>query len=104
MLEIPLIATPNQDFLVTLDGQNCTIALYQRDDYTFLDLTVGQEVIRTGAICMPMTAIIQKPADFKGQLYLYDSYSPPESQSLADWSELGTRFKLLYAFDSELNA
>ena len=104
MYELSLTATPNQEFLVTLDGQNCTINLYQRDDYIFLDLTVGQEVVKQGAICMPLVGIIQKPANFKGQLYLYDSYSPSSSQTLATWENLGERYKLVYVTESELNA
>lgn len=104
MLEIPLIAFPDQELLITLGGQNCTISVYQRDDYTYLDLIVGQETIVQGAICMPITAIVQKPANFRGQLYMWDSTSPDDAQALAKWEELGTRFKLVYATEDELNA
>lgn len=104
MVEVPLIAFPNQELLITLDGQNCTISVYQRDDYTYLDLIVGQETIVQGAICMPITAIVQKPANFRGQLYMWDSTSPDDAQALAKWEELGTRFKLVYATEDELNA
>lgn len=104
MLEIPLIAFPDQELLITLGGQNCTISVYQRDDYTYLDLIVGQETIVQGAICMPITAIVQKPANFRGQLYMWDSASPDDAQALAKWEELGTRFKLVYATEDELNA
>lgn len=104
MVEVPLIAFPNQELLITLDGQNCTISVYQRDDYTYLDLIVGQETIVQCAICMPITAIVQKPANFRGQLYMWDSTSPDDAQALAKWEELGTRFKLVYATEDELNA
>ncbi len=102
MLEIPLINFPNQELLITLDSQNCTISIYQRDDYTFLDLIVGQEAIVQGAICMPLTSIIQKPANFKGQLFLWDSSSPDTAQALARYQDLGTRFKLMYVSEDEI--
>lgn len=103
MVEIPLIAYPNQELLITLDGQNCTITVYQRDDYVYLDLIVGQETIVKGAICMPLTRVVQKPANFKGQLYLWDSTSPNTSQGLASYDEFGTRFKLVYMTEEELS-
>lgn len=102
MLEIPLINFPNQELLITLDSQNCTISIYQRDDYTFLDLIVGQEAIVQGAICMPLTPIVQKPANFKGQLFIWDSTSPDNAQALARYQDLGTRFKLMYVSEDEI--
>ena len=52
MQVIPLQAIPNQRFNIVLNDQNCTLHLYQRRDYMFLDLSVDNVVIRQGMICL----------------------------------------------------
>lgn len=96
VLEVPLIALPNQQLNVTLDGQNCTIAVYQRDESLYLDLYVGQTCIRTGAICIPTAPIITGSTAFKGQLYIVDTLSQPDAQSNPVYTGLGDKFKLIY--------
>ena len=61
-----------------------------------------QQAIVQGAICMPLTSIIQKPANFKGQGSLWDSSSPDTAQALARYQDLGTRFKLMYVSEDEI--
>ena len=104
---IPLIAISNQQLNVTLDGQNCTISVYQRDERLYLDLAVGQTLVRQGAICIPYAPIISGATSFRGQLYIVDTLSPATAQGIPHFSELGERFKLYFvtaATQEHLNA
>ena len=56
MLKIPLDAIPNQTFNITLNEQNCTIHLYQRGEYMYMDLAVDGNTIRQGMICLLYTS------------------------------------------------
>lgn len=101
MIEVPLIAVPNQQLNIILNDQNCTIAIYQRDTRMYLDLFVGQTPIRKGMICLPFAPIISKPCNFSGQLRIVDILSSPQSQQPPEYSELGTRYKLYYLSPEE---
>lgn len=74
MQVIPLQQIPNQEFNIVLNGQNCTIHLYQKGDYMYLDLTCdgtigeGQEVI-----CLTAMDLVQYPTPyFSGTLFFAD--------------------------------
>lgn len=101
MLEIPLISVNNQELNIILNEQNCTIAIYQRDDNTYLDLSVNDKSIKKGALCIPKAPILLKPCDFVGQFYIVDTESTPTSQAKPDYTQLGTRFKLFYLNEKE---
>lgn len=103
MLELPLEATPNQEFLITLDDQDCTIAVYQRGTRLYLDLTVSREIVRQGAICQPGERIVQgATAAFRGQLYFVDERSQPDQQAAPQWEGLGTRWRLYWLTSDEV--
>ena len=103
MLEIPLEATPNQSFLITLDDQDCTIALYQRGRRLYLDLTVSGRIVRQGAICEPGVGIPHGGTDaFRGRLYLVDLRSQPGQQAAPQWQGLGDRWRLYWLSPDEV--
>ncbi len=103
MLELPLEATVNQEFLATLGGQNCTIALCQRGAGMYLDLRAGGVTICQGAICQPGMGIVQRAtAAFQGQLYMLDERSRPTEQQPAQWQGLGSRWKLYWLTPDEV--
>lgn len=95
-LEIPLIAISNQSLNVTLNKQNCTIAVYQRGERLYLDLSIGTTKIRSGCLCIPYAPIVTGDTDFTGQLYIVDTYSPVSSQQTPDYTGLGDRYRLYY--------
>lgn len=102
MLQIPIATTPNQTLSVTLNGQDCDLKIYQRDQRVYLDLTADGTEICVGNICYDRQNILQSPTDaFSGGLYFYDqigTYDP-------EWSGFGDRYVLLYAYpDEELPA
>lgn len=101
MEEIPLLAIPNQQVLVTLDGQDCTIHVYQRGDRLYLDLALDGDDLRFGAVCLPGVNIGGEPYPFSGYLIFTDELSDPKKQQPPQYTELGTRYHLYYATNEE---
>lgn len=103
MVEVPLIATPNQELSIELEEQDCTIQVRQLGNYTYLTLWVDSTLIVENAICMPGVAILQGYIQgFNGNFVLVDG-SDPNNQQLSDYTELGSRFLLLYLTEEEIN-
>lgn len=104
MLELPLEATVNQEFLVTLGEQDCTITLCHRGAGMYLDLRAGGVTVCQGAICQPGVGIVQQAtAAFEGQLYILDERSRPMEQQQPQWQGLGTRWKLYWLTPEEVD-
>ena len=103
MVQIPLEAHVNQQFMVVLDEQDCTIALYQRGRRMYCDLTVGSEAVCNGAIILGGVGIVRVAQNvFSGQLYMVDSLSGDgKKQHAPQWEELGSRYLLFYATADE---
>lgn len=101
MLEIPLISVNNQELNIILNDQNCTLAVYQIEKNTYLDLIVNGKVLRKGALCIPKAPILLKPCDFVGQFYVVDTEGTPQAQDVPNYKQLGIRFKLFYLNEKE---
>ncbi len=96
---IPILATPNQEFQVVLDNQNCTINLRWQQRRLYLSLFIAQQPVITGAICQSWSTIVQIPDfAFRGALSFIDT----DGDSSPHWSGLGTRWLLVYRPESEL--
>lgn len=94
-VKIPLQAIPNQQLRVVLDNQACIIHLYTRNDRLFLDLTVGENVVITGVLCVVDRNILQYPTTyFSGELLFRDT---SEADTIPHWSGLGTTYELFYS-------
>lgn len=94
MIKIPLKAIPNQQMQIVLNDQSCTIHVYQRGDYLYLDLTCDGVAIRRGAICLPGVNIpLYKSADFSGMIFFADLLN---GGGTPNWQELGSRYILCY--------
>lgn len=92
--KIPLAQTPNQKIRVVLDGQNCTIHLYQRGAYLYMDLTVDENAVMYGALCIVSGDLVQyKSQYFTGHLFFIDKTGHKEMPS---YEALNDRFVLLY--------
>ena len=99
MVKIPLQQIPNQSFDVVLGEYDCTIHLYQRGDYMYIDLTADGEEVRTGAICLPDVSLMNYPSpNFSGTLFFVDMKGKGAAPS---YEELGERFILVYDPDGE---
>jgi len=101
MVEIPLLAVPNQQLLVTLDGQDCTLHVYQRGARLYLDIALDGDLLRQGAVCLPGVNIGGEPYPFSGYLIFTDDLTLPDKQQPPQYQELGARYYLYYATDEE---
>lgn len=102
MLEIPLEAVPNQRLLAVLAGQNCTISVYQRGRRMYLDLAGDDKIVRQGAVCLPRVPLLGDVQQFAGQLFFVDMGAQPVRQEPPQWQGLGSRWKLIYLDNEEL--
>ena len=95
MVVIPLQQLANQEFNIVLNDQNCTIHLYQKGAYMYLDLTCNGVVVREGCICLSSANLLQYPTPyFTGYLFFADSSNKDDTPN---YKELGTRFILFYS-------
>lgn len=93
-VKIPVQAIPNQQLKIVLGSQNCTVHLYQRGEYLYLDLTADGEEVRAGAICLPNIDLLNYPTPlFSGMLFFVDTKGKNAAPS---YEELGARFILCY--------
>lgn len=104
MVEIPLVAIPNQQLLVTLDNQDCTLHIYQRGDNIYMDLALDGEFLRHGAVCLPGVQIGGDMYPFSGYLIFTDELSEPDKQLPPQYTGLGSRYRMYYATDAEAEA
>ena len=104
MIEIPLTPYPDQELQIDLGGQACTIRVFERAGFMYMDLTVRRTKILKGALCQPTTPIIPETVrGFSGQFYVIDDAAATAgSQESPDFSGWGTRYKLYWLPDSEL--
>lgn len=71
---IPIEQIPNQTLWIDLNNQSCEIHIYERYGYTFMDITVDDEVVIQGQLCLNNTDIIQyNHLKFNGQLKFVDT-------------------------------
>lgn len=101
---IPVQATPAQIFQVQLNGQSCTISLYQKFWGLFCDLYVSGNLIIGGVLCLNANYIVRSLyLGFEGDLGFYDTQpSILDGPSDPSYTGLGTRFQFLYFAPSDL--
>ena len=100
MQKIPVEAIPNQTFNITLNDQNCTIHLYQRGDYLYMDLTVNGEAIRQGMICLVDISLLQYTVQgFSGYLFFSGMRG---AGGVPVYTELGSRYMLFCATEEDM--
>jgi hypothetical protein len=74
MLIVPTQAVPNQTFSILLGGQSCQITLTTRFFGLFFDLTVNNNPVRNGVICLNLNRLIRYPAlGFIGDFWFTDT-------------------------------
>lgn len=101
MQVIPLQTIPNQRFNIALGDQNCTLHLYQRGDYMYLDLSVDNVVIRQGMICLVNVSLLNYPVNgFSGVLFFADNNG---AGGTPVYDQLGGRYTLFYMTEEEAN-
>lgn len=82
-----------QQFQIVLDGQNCTISVYQKDETVYMDLFVNETPIFLGISCLDRVGIkLSDYMDFKGQLWFEDKNGTQNPQ----YTGFGERYLLYY--------
>ena len=90
---ISLSAVPSQKLQIVLEDQDVELAILQRSDHVYADVTVNGVVLRQGALCIDRVPILQPgTTDFSGNLVFVDLWGTSDPQ----WQEYGRRFVLLY--------
>jgi hypothetical protein len=98
MQSIPLQQTPSQTVKIILNGQNCTLAVYQKSTGVFCDLMIDSVIVWTCAICQNNTPICSYGyLPFVGSLLFFDT----QGTSDPDYTGFDDRFVLLYLAPGE---
>lgn len=93
MQTIPLIVAPSQTLSVVLAGQRCKIAVYQKEQGLFLDLTMGDQPIVTAIICRDRVRLARYAyLGFVGNLAFMDTQGTDDPV----YTGFDGRFKLVY--------
>jgi hypothetical protein len=98
MLSIPLQPQPAQTVKVVLDGQNCQIYIYQKDQGLFVDVNSNGVDIVTCVIARNVDPLICRTyAGFVGDLMFVDNQGVSDPVSTG----LGDRYSLVYLSASD---
>lgn len=99
MMDIPVNPVPAQQLNVTLNGQNCTIKVYQKSTGMFLDLYVSNALIIGGVICQSANRIVRSSyLGFLGDLAFFDTQGDEDPI----YTGLGSRWVLNYLEPADL--
>lgn len=104
MVKIPLTPWPNQELQTDLDDQMCTLRVYERAGFMYLDLTVGSSLIASGMLCLPTTPVLPDTiTGFSGNFYVVDMLAASgATQAKPSYTGWGTRWQLCYLTAAEL--
>ena len=90
---IPLTNEPGQKFQIVLEGQNCTISVYQKDNNVYMDLFVDENPIFLGISCLDRVGIkLAEYMAFQGQLWFEDQ----NGEQNPDYTGFNKRYLLCY--------
>lgn len=99
MLLIPTQPLPSQTLTVTLGGQSCAIAIYQKSTGLFLDLTVANTVRMTCVLCHNRSLLVRQAyLGFVGDLSFIDTQGATDPV----YTGLGARYQLAYLTPADI--
>ena len=104
MILIPLQAVPSQQLNILLGGQTCTIAVYQKGNSMFMDLTANGISIQACKICQNQVRLVRAPyLGFIGDLVFFDTQGSNDPQ-YTGFGNSNPRYVLVYLSASEVAA
>lgn len=96
---IPLTGIPAQRLFVVLNGQSCTIRVYQKSTGLYLDLVLGGTTILSGVLCRDRVRCVRQAyLGFVGDLAFMDTQGSDDPE----YSGLGSRWELMYLEEGDL--
>ena len=99
MQVIPLQTLPNQTLQVQLNGQACTINVFQYAYGLFASVAVGATPIINSAICENLVRLVRDAyLGFAGDLVFVDT----QGSDNPNYTELGSRWQLVYLSPADL--
>lgn len=102
MLVVPLQPIPNQTLQVQLNGQACTLDVFQYAYGLFMSVTVGDTLIIATVLCENDVLIVRNSyLGFIGDFIFFDT----QGTQNPDYTGLGgavSRYKLIYLFPAEI--
>ena len=99
MQTVPLQPVPNQQVQTVLGGQNCQIAVYQKDQGVFADLNVNGVDVSSGILALNTVNLCPCGyAGFAGSLFFADTQGSDDPV----YTGIGSRFLMLYMTEAEL--
>jgi hypothetical protein len=101
---IPLQPVPSQTVQTLLNGQSCTINVYQKAFGVFFDLLVNDALLIGGRIAENLNVLVREAyLGFSGDLVFVDTQASPSLPASDPFYQgLGSRFQLQYLLPSEL--
>ena len=98
---VPLNTLPNQTVAIQLNGQSCTLNVYQKSTGLFMDVLVNDVLIIGGVLCENLNRIVRSAyLGFIGDFAFVDTQGSLDPY----YASIGTRFYLLYFNAGELSA
>ena len=98
LLEVPVMAIPNQKLTTELNAQNCQIQLRQIGPALMCSLSVDDQVVFYNSICGNHARVGQFKSNlFSGALFFVDTLGDTDPY----YDGLGTRYKLFYASEDD---
>ena len=108
MQVIPVQAVPSQTLQTQVGGQNCTLNIYQLDQYgLFMDVLVDGSVICQGVICENANRIVRYAyLGFVGDFAWFDTYVGLTETAPTDpvYTGIGTQYALMYLAPADVSA
>ena len=95
ILNIPLKPIPSQSLTISLNGQQCYIKVFSKNDEVFIDLTVNEIIICQGILCTKNVIILPNDSfSFTGILY----FTSQENSENPDYTTFGDKWFLQYEY------
>ena len=99
MQQINLQSAPSQHLQVVLDGQNCAISIYVKNQCMFFDLSVNGTQIAYAVQCSNLVSLVPTAyLGFTGWLVFFDT----QGTDNPIYTGLGTRWILLFLDQEDL--
>ena len=93
MKQINIQSVPSQQLQAVLDGQNCAISVYVKEQCMFFDLSVNGTQIARAVQCKNLVSLVPTSyLGFAGWLLFYDTQGTGDPV----YTGLGSRWVLLY--------
>lgn len=91
---IPLSGIPAQRLQCVLGGQNCTITIKKRGEYSYFSLMCNGNMVTENTICLSGNNLVPYVSQyFNGSIFFIDTNG---HYSIPNYREFNSRYRLVY--------